>query len=1120
MTSETAKSPNWLRLLFALILLLAALTRFYDLGTRVMSHDESLHTYFSWKLATGEGYQHDPMMHGPLQFHLVALSYFLFGDSDTTARIPAALFSIASVGFLWFYRRYLGKAGTLIAAFLFVISPYMLYYGRYVRNEAYAAFFGLVTLWAALRYLESGENRYLLALSAVTALHLATKETAYIYTAQLLLFLGLVFLVRVLQGEWRTQRQRTFFLTMLAAAALFFGIAFGFLQLDKATATVPPSALAQPAAPGETGGVQVSMDVPPVFINGAVAMAAVSIGIALYFLIAGYGLEALRRERSADLMVLLLALILPQLAPLPVKMVGWPIPDQPGAIYNLGWTDVWHFAAFMLPLALLGFALGAWWLGKVWWQNAGVFYLIFTLLYTTFFSNGGGFFSGMVGSLAYWLAQQGVQRGGQPWYYYLVIQIPLYEYLPFLASVVGVGYIARGTARAEEQTMDDRRLTVDKPRSTVHGQPSTSIFPLLALYWSATSILAYTLAGEKMPWLTVHIALPLILLGGWALGRLVESIPKETWRSRETWGALALLLVFLLSAFRTVGSLLGEASPFHGKDLAALQATSNFIVAFGAAAISLWGVLRLRAAGKVRQLSAPALLTFFALLSAFTIHTAFQAAYLNYDQANEYLVYAHSARGVKDVLARVEDLSLRLTDGLDIEVAYDDDTSWPMTWYLRHYRKQRFYGAQPNKDLRTAPVIIVGDNNYGKIEAVVRQDYYRFDYIRMVWPEQDYFGLTWQRVWDALRNPAMRAALWDIWLNRDHTRYAQALNKDMSLANWSPADRMRLYIRKDVAARLWDYGPAASETPAEQSDPYEGKQVPLEAARILGGAYPPQGAFSSPRGIALAPDGSLYVTDTEAHQVIHISPEGEILHRWGEFADILSGDAPPGTMQQPWGVAVGPDGSVYLADTWNHRIQKFTSEGKFLTMWGYFGQAEQPDAFWGPRDVAVDAQGRVFVSDTGNKRIVVFDGEGNFITQFGTYGVGPGEFDEPVGLALDAEGRVYVADTWNQRVQVFEESAPNTFLPVREWEIDGWYGDSLDNKPYIAVLANGNVVVSDPEGYRLIEFTPTGEIVQVWGDFGSGAGEFGLPIGLAADSEGGLWVTDAANGRVMYFQVP
>jgi predicted membrane-bound mannosyltransferase len=80
--------------LFVMVLLLAFITRFYNLEARVMSHDESLHTYFSWLLYRGQGYEHSPMMHGPFQFHVVALTYFLFGASDFTSRIPSVLFSI------------------------------------------------------------------------------------------------------------------------------------------------------------------------------------------------------------------------------------------------------------------------------------------------------------------------------------------------------------------------------------------------------------------------------------------------------------------------------------------------------------------------------------------------------------------------------------------------------------------------------------------------------------------------------------------------------------------------------------------------------------------------------------------------------------------------------------------------------------------------------------------------------------------------------------------------------------------------------------------------------------------------------------------------------------------
>src|SRR5262245_11663304 len=211
--------------LFGLIIVLAIITRFYDLGTRVMSHDESLHTYFSWLLYKGQGYQHTPMMHGPYQFHILALTYFLFGVSDFTARIPAALFSIGIVWMVWYWRRYLGTWGMIVAAFLMVISPYMLYYGRYVRNESFVAFSGVLLLYSILRYLESGERKYIYFVTAATVLHFTSKETAFIYTAQALVFLGLVFLYRVTKSPWETHYSAyRAFVILLAAGALLVSL--------------------------------------------------------------------------------------------------------------------------------------------------------------------------------------------------------------------------------------------------------------------------------------------------------------------------------------------------------------------------------------------------------------------------------------------------------------------------------------------------------------------------------------------------------------------------------------------------------------------------------------------------------------------------------------------------------------------------------------------------------------------------------------------------------------------------------------------------------------------------------------------------------------------------------
>jgi uncharacterized protein (TIGR03663 family) len=189
------------KVLVVVILILAVLSRFYILGERVMSHDEVNHVVPSWELFQGSGYRHDPVTHGPFQFHVVALSYFMFGDSDFSARIPAALFSIAAVVVVLFgFRRYLGRTGALIAGLLFLISPFMLYYGRYTRNEAFIELFAVLTLFAILRYLDRGNAFALILLAVATVFHFVTKETAYIYTAQLLLFVGILFLEGVSGG--------------------------------------------------------------------------------------------------------------------------------------------------------------------------------------------------------------------------------------------------------------------------------------------------------------------------------------------------------------------------------------------------------------------------------------------------------------------------------------------------------------------------------------------------------------------------------------------------------------------------------------------------------------------------------------------------------------------------------------------------------------------------------------------------------------------------------------------------------------------------------------------------------------------------------------------------------
>jgi uncharacterized protein (TIGR03663 family) len=1114
-------------LFFGLMLVLAVVTRFYRLEPRVMSHDENSHVYYSWRLYKGQGFAHDPLMHGPFQFIVLAVTYFLFGDTDFTARIPAVLFSIAAVGFVWAYRRYLGRLGTAIAMVLMLISPYMLYYGRYVRNEAFIELFGVVTIWAILRYLETGRPRYLYWLTATMVLHFTTKETSFIYMAQALLFLLLWLIYRLLQNPWpRAEEKRSFVWALLAAFGLLVAAGGTLLLGGRAGETAATTPVGVPVPAPEVASAAA---VAPIVPLGLGILALLAVGAAVYFALRGYSLAAIRRERSFDLLMLLGTLVLPQLTALPIFLAGWKLPTNASEVAALTTSDMLHMGAVMIPLLLASVVLGLWWNRRQWWINAAIWYGLFIVFYTTVFTNGAGFFTGMVGSLGYWLNQQDVNRGSQPFYYYWLIQVPVYEYLPALGSLLAAWMVIFGRPRraasapvVETAGAASYDLAAPMPEAEAGAAPRPESAPTVELlgFWTVTALIAYTIAGEKMPWLTVHITLPMILLSGWSLGALADAIDWSLLRGTRGWLAALLLPLFLIATVVALGSLLGSNPPFQGQALTQLAATSTFLVALlgaVAAGVGLFAAIRPWSPQQFNRLLLAYLFVFLAVLTG---RTAFRAAYVAYDDANELLVYAHSAGGVKEALSQIEELSRRTSDGLAMPVAYDNETSYPYLWYLRNYADARFFGENPTRSLREVPAILVGDANYGKIEAVVGDAYDQFDYIRLWWPNQDYFGLTWERVSDALTNPQMRAALFQIWLNRDYTKFGEVTGKDMSLPKWEPSAKMRLYVRKDIAAKVWNYGAAPAAAEVIPADPYEGKETTLAPDKVVAGDAL---GLNRPRNVAVAPDGTLYVADTGNHRILHLDAAGQVLQTWGSYADVAAGNAPGGTFNEPWGVAVASDGSVYVADTWNHRIQKFSATGEFAQMWGYFGQAEAPDAFWGPRAVVVDAQDRVLVTDTGNKRIAIFSADGAPLGQFGQAGLGSGEFDEPVGLAVGPDGRLYVADTWNQRIQVFTADANGNYAPTSSWEIAGWYGQSLDNKPYLTFSPLGHLFVADPEGYRVLEFTAEGEIVRFWGDYSPGTDGFGLVGGLAADRQGeqsGLWVVDPANNRLLHFTVP
>lgn len=1136
-------------LIFASIILLAIISRFYDLGTRVMSHDESLHTYYSYLFSQGQGYQHNPMMHGPLQFHLIALTYFIFGASDFTARIPAAIFSILTVAAAWQWRRYLGRAGALIVAFMALVSPFLLYYGRYTREDPYVGVSLFIMLYSILRYLETGRTKFIYLITASLVLHFLTKETSFIYALQAFAYLAIYFVIRIARKSWQgNETEYRGFLISMIAALILLGATYAVYRYMPGATTIPETPPITGAGPIETPDAQTS---PIVYILAALGLAG--LGAMVFFLLRGYGLEKIRQERSFDLLVLLGTLVFPMasaFAMVPLTKVTeslWgisiaiPNGENNAQLEGMGLPSFAIMTAILLIFIAVSVWVGMLWNKRVWWKAALLFFGIFTVFYTSFFTNGGGFLTGMIGSLGYWLEQHGVQRGSQPWYYYTLITIPIYEFLPAIACLLAL-YLSLRTPKLPEDAT---------PEMIQAYENRINMVSLLG-WWSFGSIIAFTIAGEKMPWLTFHMALPMVLWGGWAIGQLIDGIDWADLSRRKPLLVLALSAVFVIGVCMIFISALGNPGPFAGQELAQLQVTATFIVSIIGAVASGWGLYVLLKGWSTREMASVALLIFFGLLAVLTTRTTIRANYILYDSAMEQIVYAHGYTGIKDALRQVSDLSEKTTgDPYAIVVAYDDISSWPLSWYMREFKNSKFYGGSPGADLRDVPAIIVGSGNYGKLEPLVGDKFYKYEYIRMVWPNQDYFNLVSERpdpeaafdeaypctgvlgvmklikkydytkICNAITNPAMREAVFNIWLNRDYTKYAEVTGSaGTTPENWDPSDHMRLYIKKDVAQTIWKYGaPPVPEKPSV----YEGKMTTLTADLVVGGAGA-EAQFNSPRGIGLAPDGTLYVADSRNHRIVHVGTDGKVINTWGSFADGNADVnlAPGGTFNEPWGVAVGPDGSVYVSDTWNGRVQKFDATGKFIKQWGSFGQADasNPNLLYGPRGISVDANGRVYLADTGNKRIMIFDSEGNVFGQFGSEGFDIGKFSEPVDVKLDAKGNAYITDTWNQRVQVFTPSSDGkTFTPLLQWPIEGWKSQTLDNKPFIAVGPNAHVFVTDPEGYRVIEFTETGEVVQTWGMYGTDNSTFGMTSGIAVDAQGFVWVVDAANNRVMRFSV-
>ena len=199
------------------------------------------------------------------------------------------------------------------------------------------------------------------------------------------------------------------------------------------------------------------------------------------------------------------------------------------------------------------------------------------------------------------------------------------------------------------------------------------------------------------------------------------------------------------------------------------------------------------------------------------------AAYINYDTAKEFLVYAHGTTDVKQTVEEMQEISRRLYgDEYSIKFAYSSDATWPFEWYFDTFFPNRvFFGREPTRESTDVPVLVVGREEIAKTEPFLGKRYYRFDRKLVWWPHQDYYmGLSLAMPPEEKREPGKnyflldmqdpekRRAFWNVLFYRKY---------EQSLADWEPSHPFAFYVRKDVAAQLWDYGvaPTARRTGRE-----------------------------------------------------------------------------------------------------------------------------------------------------------------------------------------------------------------------------------------------------------------------------------------------------------------
>ncbi len=609
------------------------------------------------------------------------------------------------------------------------------------------------------------------------------------------------------------------------------------------------------------------------------------------------------------------------------------------------------------------------------------------------------------------------------------------------------------------------------------------------LGWFVTALLMFSFSAGRMPEHAIHVALPVVLMGGGSAASIVAGLGWSNGR----WKSSGLLLLVVAGA---IASLVAFIVALDGASSASDSGRATFevfaVVAIGVVPLTIASAILLRErfamTGEPRwsTLGAIVVTALLVFLGAYTIRSSTYLSYYRADTSLELVAQRTSPPSVQALVRQINNLSRDLTllqptvqdptGGHGIVIAIESDVDFPYRWYFREYPELSV--VEPGTAVTTGADLVISRDSTG----------------------MDTSGYT-PRV-SASRNRIPPQYL--------TPSFSSVLESVFFPARWSEGMDFLLYrqgiTQPDPESVILGYGPRLSQQLFTSTGPYAlNERVGTGAGR---------GQFNQPRGIAVnSGDGSIYVVDSANGRVQKFDASGSFSGAWGGPDSTVSFQVTAEGLG-PTGIEVSFDGLILVADTWNHRVVVLNNDGQVVREFGSFGDTldaqvatDLPGQFFGPRDIATTAN-EIYVVDTGNERVQVFTPDGTFVRAWGGHGSDPSQFIEPVGIAVGPDDRVYVADSGNARISVFaRDGTPLAQWPVEAWQVQAYF------EPYLAFDQYGTL-------YATSSGTGTVEMFDIEGNYlGSlvtaGSESMETPIGIALAIDNTMRVTDRSVSAVM-----